>query len=403
MKGVAKEFLAFARTSLLPLLWWWRHWHLMCRCLRSSCEARFEIQVFAESQWLQDLGYWLVHSSTDERHKRTPSCRNGTLAGVGWWQLWGPDTPNTTVMLVLVPEVYMEQPECWVQSVGVCRAASELRPEKQVPMEWTGSSDPRCEPTWSRCSSGVKGVSEVAGSYVPAPWATQSSSSWGLGQQRLPLRCLCSDCGCWLLQLQRLLVSSVEQASGVHADKYYGVCCYESCGGSTAAISSVETLRGKGCWGPHIAETTVAANGMPHVLIMLAAPFPFTPRHHHISSELLSLVILYAWQFSICFTLRFFYRFLIGPLNSPKAIFVDSSLTIVICWRVRKGWYLLLCHLAGIPKINWGEWKWKEHYRKKGMGKKGHYGIIWNHVYESFENCKALYNLKNLSFNKDSF
>ena len=23
-------------------------------------------------------------------------------------------------------------------------------------------------------------------------------------------------------------------------------------------------------------------------------------------------------------------------------------------------------------------------------GKKGYYGIIWNHVYETFENCKAL-------------
>ena len=37
-----------------------------------------------------------------------------------------------------------------------------------------------------------------------------------------------------------------------------------------------------------------------------------------------------------------------------------------------------------------------------GMGEKG---SLWdymntNHVYETFENCKALQNLKNLSFNK---
>ena len=36
----------------------------------------------------------------------------------------------------------------------------------------------------------------------------------------------------------------------------------------------------------------------------------------------------------------------------------------------------------------------------KDRGEKGYYGIIWNHVCENFENCKALYNWKKLSFNK---
>ena len=32
-----------------------------------------------------------------------------------------------------------------------------------------------------------------------------------------------------------------------------------------------------------------------------------------------------------------------------------------------------------------------------GGGRKGYYVIIWYHVCENFENCKALQNLKNLS------
>ena len=41
--------------------------------------------------------------------------------------------------------------------------------------------------------------------------------------------------------------------------------------------------------------------------------------------------------------------------------------------------------------------------RRRGnirVGGKGYHGIIWNHVYETFENCEALKNLKNLSFSK---
>ena len=41
--------------------------------------------------------------------------------------------------------------------------------------------------------------------------------------------------------------------------------------------------------------------------------------------------------------------------------------------------------------------------RRRGnirVGGKGYHGIIWNHVYETFENCEALQNLKNLSFSK---
>ena len=35
----------------------------------------------------------------------------------------------------------------------------------------------------------------------------------------------------------------------------------------------------------------------------------------------------------------------------------------------------------------------------RGREEKVYYGIIWSQGYETFEKCKALQNLKNLSFN----
>ena len=46
----------------------------------------------------------------------------------------------------------------------------------------------------------------------------------------------------------------------------------------------------------------------------------------------------------------------------------------------------------------WGEGRREEQYRDEGG--KGYYAIIRNHICETFENCRALTDLKTLSFNE---
>lgn len=56
--------------------------------------------------------------------------------------------------------------------------------------------------------------------------------------------------GCWLLQWQKLLVSSGDKAARVSVEKHYGVLSCESCREALDVARAVEVLSSKDCWGP---------------------------------------------------------------------------------------------------------------------------------------------------------
>lgn len=97
---------------------------------------------------------------------------------------------------------------------------------------------------WACMESGGRCWGQVVGTHgVAIGLVSRASTVLGGGgspgtkaaQQQLLLveksqQCLtpwgvCGNVGCWLLQWQKLTVSSTEQAAGVHTNKHYGVLC----------------------------------------------------------------------------------------------------------------------------------------------------------------------------------
>lgn len=75
-----------------------------------------------------------------------------------------------------------------------------------------------------------------------------NSFFWGV-QQCLLLQGIFGSDGFWLPQWQKLLLSSVEQATGVCTDKHYKVLLCESFRESAAVMGAVEVLHRAGHWG----------------------------------------------------------------------------------------------------------------------------------------------------------
>lgn len=81
-------------------------------------------------------------------------------------------------------------------------------------------------------------------------WQCNNSSSWGQQCPSLWAGGVHDGEGCWLLQWQKLLVSSGDKAARVSLVNHCRVLSCESCSEAMDVARAAEVLSSKDCWGP---------------------------------------------------------------------------------------------------------------------------------------------------------
>lgn len=155
---------------------------------RAAIEAETAVWALVEWQWLLDLQSWLIKSGS------------GSGSGSG-----GDEGAHWAVKALL----HMERQQLW--GLGHWLACSNCASYTQ----YKGAHGEAIEPdigAWSRTEK-----------LQSQPWSVS----------------------CCVPQWWKLLMSSVEQAAGIHTDEHYLLLYCESCGFSTAVRGAVEALLGK--------------------------------------------------------------------------------------------------------------------------------------------------------------